>query len=79
MSPRVFLFLLVVTVAAIWVVAASYAAPGLERTLSVLVVAAAIVGPAAWLLGRLGYIRKGNVELGRRREPSPGRSDGGAA
>ena len=84
MSPRVFLFLLLVTVGAIWVgdlVATEYAAPGLERTFAVLVVAAAIVAPVAWLLERFGYIRKEKVELGRRRDRngSNGQRDGGAA
>ena len=84
MSPRVFIFLLLVTAGAIWigdVLARQYAAPGMERTFAVLLVAAAIVGPAAWLLERLGYIRKGRVELGRRRDPSGsnGERDGGAA
>jgi uncharacterized membrane protein YfcA len=83
-SPRVFLALLVVTVFAIWVgdiVAQEYAAPGMERTFAVLVIAVAIVAPVAWILERLGYIRKEKVELGRRREaPAPKRQgDGGAA
>jgi hypothetical protein len=83
-SPRVFLFLLLVTVGAIWVgdvVARQYAAPGMERTFAVLLVAAAIVAPVAWLLERLGHIRKGKVELGRRgeRTGSNGQRDGGAA
>ncbi len=82
MSPRVFIFLLLVTAGAIWVgdlVAQQYAAPGMERTFGVLLVAAAIVGPVAWLLERLGYIRKGKVELGRRRDAarSNGQRDGG--
>ncbi len=84
MSPRVFLFLLLVTAGAIWIgdlVAQQYAAPGMERTFGVLLVATAIVGPVAWLLERLGYIRKGKVELGRRRDASRSNDqrDGGAA
>ena len=57
MSPRVFLALLVITAFAIWigdVVAQEYAAPGMERTFAVLVIAVAIVGPVAWAFERLG-------------------------
>jgi hypothetical protein len=85
MSPRVFVFLLLVTVAAIWIgdtVAAEYAAPGLERTFSVLVIAALIVAPVAWILERLGFIRRENFELGRRgkaRKGADGERNGGAA
>jgi hypothetical protein len=82
-SPRVFVLLLFVTVGAIWVgdsVAQAYSPPGIQRTFSVLVIAAAIVAPVAWLLERLGYIRKEKVELGRRRDGAAKRQgDGGAA
>ena len=82
MSPRVFIFLMVVTFVGIWigdVVAERFAAPGMERTFSVMVIAALVVAPTAWLLERLGYIRKENVELGRKRSPGKGQGDGGAA
>jgi hypothetical protein len=82
-SPRVFLVLLGVTVFAIWVgdsVASEYAAPGMERTFAVLVIAAAIVAPVAWALERLGFIRREKVELWRRgRTDSKDQRDGGAA
>ena len=87
MTARAFIVLMFVTVLAIWIgdrVADDFAAPGLERTFSVFVIAAAIVGPVAWLLEKLGWIR-GRVELGRRREArrdaeaAGGRGDGGAA
>jgi hypothetical protein len=80
-SPRVFLFLLLVTVGAIWVgdtLAEGFSPPGLQRTFAVLVIAAAIVAPVAWLLERLGFIRKEKVELGRRK-PATEPRDGGAA
>ena len=84
MTVRAFCVLLLVTVFAIWVgdtVAADFAAPGLERTFSVLVVAALIVAPAAWLLEKLGWIRKGAVDFAGRRSPTdaPRSRDGGAA
>ncbi len=84
MSPRVFLALLVITAFAIWIgdlVAQEYAAPGMERTFAVLVIAVAIVGPVAWAFERLGWIRKEKVELGRRRDGAgqKGQRDGGAA
>jgi hypothetical protein len=84
-SPRVFIVLLLITVFAIWVgdtVAQDFAAPGLERTFAVLVVAAAIVAPCAWLFGKLGWIRRGNVEIGRKRaadDKPASQRDGGAA
>jgi hypothetical protein len=81
MSSRVFVLLLLVTAGAIWigdVVADDFAAPGMERTFAVLVVAAAIVAPVAWLLERFGYIRRGNVELGRKRAANDPQ-DGGRA
>ena len=70
MTVRAFIVLLLVTVVAIWFgdsIAQEYAAPGLERTVAVLMVAALIVAPAAWLLGKVGWISAGRVELGRRR------------
>jgi len=79
MTVRAFVVLLLVTVFAIWVgdrVAADVTAPGLERTFSVLLVAAAIVAPVAWVLGRIGWIR-GRLELGRKRAAE--RRDGGRA
>ncbi|MFM1989715.1 MAG: hypothetical protein RJA99_2672 [Pseudomonadota bacterium] len=84
MTARAFVVLLLVTVFAIWVgdsVAREYAAPGLERTFAVLVVAAFIVAPAAWLLEKLGWIRKGAVDFAGRRSPTDTvrPRDGGAA
>ena len=70
MTVRAFIVLLVVTVIAIWVgdrYAVEFTAPGMERSFAVLVIAAAIVAPAAWLLGRIGWI-KGRFELGRKKE-----------
>lgn len=89
MTVRAFIVLLIVTVFAIWVgdsVAQDFAAPGLERTFSVLVVAAAIVAPVAWLLEKLGWIR-GRLDLARRRaerqeqlrQQQQRQRDGGAA
>ena len=57
MTVRAFIILLVVTVIAIWIgdrVASDFAAPGLERSASVLLIAAAIVLPVGWLLERIG-------------------------
>ncbi len=71
MKPFAFFVLLAVTVAAIWFgdsFADDFAAPGLERTFAVLVIAAVAISPAVWVLDRLGLIRKGNVEL--RRKPA---------
>jgi hypothetical protein len=80
-SPRVFVLLLAVTAGAIWIgdtFAAGFAAPGMQRTFAVLAIAAAIVAPVAWGLERFGYIRRGNVELGRGRAANEPR-DGGRA
>ena len=69
MKPFAFFVLLAVTVVAIWFgdsFADDFAAPGMERTFAVLVIAAVAIVPAVWLLDRLGLIRKGNVELGRK-------------
>jgi len=71
MKPFAFFVLLAVTVAAIWFgdsIAAEFAAPGMERTFAVLVIAAVAIVPAVWVLDRMGLIRKGNVEL--RRKPA---------
>jgi len=60
MTVRAFVVLLGVTVLAIWLgdrIAQDFAAPGLERTFTVLVIAAALVAPAAWLLGRIEFSR----------------------
>jgi hypothetical protein len=68
MTVRAFIVLLVVTVIAIAIgdhFAQGFAPPGLERTVSVLAIAAAIVAPVAWLLGRLGWI-SGRLEFGRK-------------
>jgi hypothetical protein len=73
MKPFAFFVLLAVTVAAIWFgdsFAAEFAAPGMERTFAVLVIAAVAIVPAVWVLDRMGLIRKGNVEL-RRKPASP--------
>jgi hypothetical protein len=78
MTLRAFLVLMVVTMFAIAVgdhFAQQFAAPGMERTFSVLAIAAPIVAPAAWLLGRLGWI-KGRFEVGRKGQPQ---RDGGEA
>jgi hypothetical protein len=84
MTVRGFIVLLLVTVFAIALgdsFARTFAAPGLERTAAVLVVAAAIVAPAAWLLEKLGWIRPGAVDLAGRRSATdaPRRRDGEAA
>jgi hypothetical protein len=71
MKPFAFFVLLAVTVAAIWLgdaFASDFAAPGMERTFAVLVIAAVAIVPAVWVLERMGLIRKGNVEL--RRKPA---------
>jgi hypothetical protein len=85
MRPFAFFVLLLVTVAAIWFgdsFAEGFAAPGMERTFAVLVIAAVAIVPVVWLLDRLGMIRKGNVEL-RRKPAAPqtpaSQRDGGAA
>lgn len=78
MTLRAFLVLFVVTVIAIAIgdhFAQGFSAPGFQRTFSVLVIAALIVGPVAWLLGRLGWIQ-GRLELGRKRDSQ---SNGGGA
>jgi hypothetical protein len=80
-SPRVFVLLLAVTAGAIWIgdtFASDFAAPGMQRTFAVLAIAAAIVAPVAWGLERFGYIRRGNVELGRKHAADRQR-DGGQA
>ncbi len=90
MKPIAFFVLLAVTVVAIWFAdsfAEGFAAPGMERTFAVLVLAAVALAPAVWVLDRLGLIRKGNAEL--RRKPAASQSsasqagasqrDGGAA
>jgi hypothetical protein len=72
MTVRAFVVLLVVTVLAIWLgdrIAQDFAAPGLERTFTVLVIAAAVVAPAAWLLGRIGWINSGRIEFSRNSQP----------
>jgi uncharacterized membrane protein YfcA len=84
MTSRAFVVLMFVTVLGIWFgdrIADDFAAPGLERTFSVFVIAAAIVAPVAWGLERIGWIR-GRLELGRKRDTDTaprGRDDGGAA
>jgi hypothetical protein len=80
MTVRAFVVLLLVTVAAIGVgdwVARDFTAPGLERSFAVMVVAAAIIAPVAWLLERAGWIRGGwdpaqAREERRRREGAAG-------
>jgi hypothetical protein len=71
MTVRAFIVLLAVTVVSIYFadrIARDFAAPGLERTFSVLVIAACGVAPVAWLLGRVGWINSGRLELGRSRQ-----------
>lgn len=78
MKPIAFFVLLAVTVVAIWFgdsFAEGFAAPGMERTFVVLVIAAAAIAPAVWVLDRLALIRKGNVELRR----TPAASQPGAS
>ena len=73
MTVRGFIALLCVTVFGIWLgdrIADDFAAPGLERTFAVLVIAALAVAPAAWLLEKLGWIRPGAVDLLGRRSPT---------
>ncbi|RPH43337.1 MAG: hypothetical protein EHM87_14040 [Burkholderiales bacterium] len=85
MRPFAFFVLLLVTVVAIWFgdsFAEGFAAPGMERTFAVLVIAAVAIAPAVWVLDRLGMIRKGNVELRRKPaapQPPASQRDGGAA
>ena len=82
MTVRAFIILLVVTVIAIWIgdrIASDFAAPGLERSASVLLIAAAIVLPVGWLLERIGWI-SGRLEFGRRPAKAENEQrDGGAA
>jgi hypothetical protein len=69
MTVRAFIILLGVTVVAIAIgdhFAERYTAPGLERSFGVLVIAAAIVAPVAWLLGKIGWI-SGRYEPGSRK------------
>ena len=69
MTVRAFIVLLGVTVIAIAIgdhFAERYTAPGLERSFGVLTVAAAIVAPVAWLLGKIGWI-SGRYEPGSRK------------
>ncbi len=81
MTVRAFIILLGVTVLAIWLgdrIAQDFSAPGLERTFTVLVIAAAVVAPAAWLLGRLGWINSGRIEFSRNSNSQPPRNGGQA-
>jgi len=74
MTSRGFLFLLVVTVAAITVasqIAERFTAPGLERTLAVAVLTALVLMPAARWAERRGWI-KGELQLGRSRAAAGG-------
>jgi hypothetical protein len=69
-TVRAFIVLLIATVIAIWIgdgYAVAFTSPGIERSFAVLVIAAAIVAPVAWLLSRIGWI-KGRFELGRKKE-----------
>jgi hypothetical protein len=77
MTSRGFLFLLVVTVAAITVasqIAERFTAPGLERTLAVAVLTALVLMPAARWAERRGWI-KGELQLGRSRAAAAGGTD----
>ena len=77
MTVRAFIVLLVVTVIAIAIgdhFAERYTAPGLERSFGVLMIAAAIVAPIAWLLGKIGWI-SGRYEPGSRKSDDRGSSD----
>jgi hypothetical protein len=72
MTVRAFIVLLCVTVLGIWLgdrIAQDFAAPGLERTFTVLVIAAVLVAPVAWLLGRIGWINAGRIEFSRNSQP----------
>jgi hypothetical protein len=78
MTVRAFIVLLLVTVIAIAIgdhYAQEWTAPGLERSFAVLVIASVIVAPAAWLLGRIGWI-SGRLDLSRRRSDRPSSNDG---
>ena len=71
MTVRAFIVLLIVTIVAISIgdhVARDFTNPGLERSFAVLVIAAIIVAPVAWLLGRIGWIQ-GRFEVDRPRQP----------
>ncbi len=75
MTVKGFVFLLIVTIAAIGIgswIAERFTPRGLERTLAVALITAAIVFPAAYLAEKLGWIR-GGLRLTRRKD-----SDGDA-
>ena len=81
MNSRGFAFLLVVTVAAVVIaglLVEGHTAPGLERTLWVALLTAAVVFPAARWAERRGWIR-GGVQIGRRpaNAPPPPHTDTG--
>jgi uncharacterized membrane protein YfcA len=75
MTVRAFIVLLIVTIIGITLgdhIAKEFSAPGLERTFTVLVIAALIVAPSAWILGRLGWINSGRIEFSRQSKPPSG-------
>lgn len=79
MTVRAFIVLLIVTIIGITLgdhIAKEFAAPGLERTFTVLVIATLLVAPSAWILGRLGWINSGRIEFSRQSKPP---SSGGQA
>jgi len=70
-TVRAFIVLLIVTIVAIGIgdhFAHDFTNPGIERSFAVLVIAAIIVAPVAWLLGRIGWI-SGRFEIDRHRQP----------
>ncbi len=70
MTVRGFVFLLIVTVAAVGIgalVAEGFTNRGLERTLAVAVITAAIVFPAAYWAEKRGWI-SGALDLNRRKD-----------
>jgi uncharacterized membrane protein YfcA len=79
MTVRAFIVLLVITIIGIALgdrIAKDFAAPGLERTFTVLVIATLIVAPCAWILGRMGWINSGRIDFSRNSQPP---SSGGQA
>jgi hypothetical protein len=81
MTSRGFVFLLVVTVAAIGVaarIAETYTSPGMERTIAVAIMTALALWPAAKFAERRGWV-KGELQLGRPRASATGPGVSGSA
>ncbi|HVL56737.1 MAG TPA: hypothetical protein VM491_09545 [Burkholderiaceae bacterium] len=77
MTVKGFIFLLIVTVVAIGIgsaIAERFTGRGLERTLAVAVITAAIVFPAAWIAEKLGWIQ-GGLRLNRRKDSEATREE----